>query len=179
MPLVGGGGAPNVAGGSNPAGTGTSLNYVGNLCYAYSGQFGESTSPQTTLNFTTGSELIRGVIQFNCFVDPTDPTSGSRGSCTISLDSQPIATIKADGLSETTPSSESQALIIPPFTTVTATIGIGTTRPTTNDFIMFSKDNKANLSDLPGYYAEVEMKNYRRDYAELFAVSSEVFESSK
>ena len=36
MALVGGGGAPNVAG-SNPAGVGSSLNYVGNLVYAYSG----------------------------------------------------------------------------------------------------------------------------------------------
>ena len=64
-------------------------------------------------------------------------------------------------------------------TTVTATIGIGTTRPTTNDFIMFSKDNKANLSDLPGYYAEVEMKNDATTAAEMFAVGSEMFASSK
>jgi hypothetical protein len=64
-------------------------------------------------------------------------------------------------------------------TTVTATIGIGTTRPTANDFIMFSKDNKANLSDLPGYYAEVEMKNDATTAAEMFAVGSEMFASSK
>jgi hypothetical protein len=64
-------------------------------------------------------------------------------------------------------------------TTITVTIAIGATRPTTNDFIMFSKDNKANLSDLPGYYAEVEMKNDATDAAEIFAVGSEMFASSK
>ena len=36
MALIGGGGAGNVAGG-NPSGTGTSLNYIGDHCYAYSG----------------------------------------------------------------------------------------------------------------------------------------------
>jgi hypothetical protein len=44
---------------------------------------------------------------------------------------------------------------------------------------MFSKDNKANLSDLPGYYAEVEMKNDATTAAEMFAVGSEMFASSK
>tara|TARA_R100000995_G_C3481704_1_gene124310 strand:- start:644 stop:976 length:333 start_codon:yes stop_codon:yes gene_type:complete len=64
-------------------------------------------------------------------------------------------------------------------TTITATIATGTTRPTSNDFIMFSKDNKANLSDLPGYYAEVEMKNDATVAAEMYAVGSEMFASSK
>jgi hypothetical protein len=44
---------------------------------------------------------------------------------------------------------------------------------------MFSKDNKANLSSLLGYYAEVEFKNNSTDEAELFSIGSEVFESSK
>jgi len=51
--------------------------------------------------------------------------------------------------------------------------------PTLTDFIMFSKDNKANLSSALGYYAEVEMKNASPDKAELFAVGAGVFESSK
>ena len=64
-------------------------------------------------------------------------------------------------------------------TAITVTIAAGATRPTTNDFIMFSKDNKANLSDLPGYYAEVEMVHTGPQPAELYAVSSEVTGSSK
>jgi len=47
------------------------------------------------------------------------------------------------------------------------------------DFIFFGKNQTTGTSGMTGYYAEVEMKNYRKDYAELFAVSSEVFESSK
>ena len=51
--------------------------------------------------------------------------------------------------------------------------------PPNQPFIMFSKDNKANLSSLLGYYAEVEFKNNSIDEAELFSVGSEIFESSK
>ena len=47
MPLVGGGGAGNIAGG-NPAGTGTSLNYIGNHAYAYSGNFSSTGTDDTT-----------------------------------------------------------------------------------------------------------------------------------
>jgi len=47
------------------------------------------------------------------------------------------------------------------------------------DFIMFSKDNKANLSSLLGYYAEVKFVNNSPDEAELFSVGSEIFGSSK
>ncbi len=46
-------------------------------------------------------------------------------------------------------------------------------------FILFSKDNKANLSSVLGYYADVKMSNNSKKHAELFAVSMESFESSK
>ena len=45
--------------------------------------------------------------------------------------------------------------------------------------ILFSKDNKANLSSIDGYYAEVKMKNDDTVASELYAVGSEIFESSK
>ena len=61
----------------------------------------------------------------------------------------------------------------------TVTAVTSTTRPTTSNFIMFSKDNKANLSSLSGYYAEVEMKNDETSAVELYAVGSEIFTSSK
>ena len=47
------------------------------------------------------------------------------------------------------------------------------------DFIMFSKDNKANLSSLLGYYAETTFLNDSPYEAELFATSTEFSESSK
>tara|TARA_R110000765_G_scaffold103950_2_gene193670 strand:- start:6551 stop:6907 length:357 start_codon:yes stop_codon:yes gene_type:complete len=46
-------------------------------------------------------------------------------------------------------------------------------------FFMFSKDNKANLTSLTGYYAEARFINEDIEKAELFAVGSEVVESSK
>ena len=46
-------------------------------------------------------------------------------------------------------------------------------------FILFSKDNKANLSSILGYYADVKLVNNSRQYAEMFSVGMEIFESSK
>lgn len=51
--------------------------------------------------------------------------------------------------------------------------------PNSNDFIMFSKDNKVNLSSLTGYYAEAQFVNDSTVEAELFAVSTDVYGSSK
>ena len=48
-----------------------------------------------------------------------------------------------------------------------------------NTFIMFSKNNKVNSSSLKGYYAELEFVNNSNKKIELFAVSSEISESSK
>ena len=50
---------------------------------------------------------------------------------------------------------------------------------TTSSFILFSKTALVNTSGLKGYYAEAQFKNDSTDYAELFLVGSEVFESSK
>jgi len=47
--------------------------------------------------------------------------------------------------------------------------------PTSSDFIMFAKDNSGVL----GYYARVKFINDSKGPIELFAVGSEVFESSK
>ena len=62
---------------------------------------------------------------------------------------------------------------------ITCEIGAGTIRPTQTSFILFSKDNKANLTSVLGYYANVQFRNDSTDYAELFAVGSEIVESSK
>ena len=51
--------------------------------------------------------------------------------------------------------------------------------PLAGTFIMFSKDNKANLNSLLGYYAKIRFTNNSTDKAELFSVGCEVFESSK
>ena len=53
---------------SNPAGTGVNLNYIGNRVYAHSGALTEVGSLTTALEFTTGSELIIGKMQFDGFM---------------------------------------------------------------------------------------------------------------
>tara|TARA_R100001126_G_C4814742_1_gene143680 strand:+ start:475 stop:801 length:327 start_codon:yes stop_codon:yes gene_type:complete len=54
-----------------------------------------------------------------------------------------------------------------------------TNSPSTDDFIMFSKDPIVNNSSLLGYYAEVKLLNNSTEKAELFALGSEITQSSK
>tara|TARA_R110000824_G_scaffold86877_1_gene214570 strand:+ start:165 stop:539 length:375 start_codon:yes stop_codon:yes gene_type:complete len=49
----------------------------------------------------------------------------------------------------------------------------------TNTFIMFSKNDVANLGDVKGYFAEVKLENDSTEKIELFSVGSEINESSK
>jgi len=51
--------------------------------------------------------------------------------------------------------------------------------PPNGSFILFSKDNKANLSSALGYYAEIKFKNSSTTTSELFGVGLGTFESSK
>ena len=62
---------------------------------------------------------------------------------------------------------------------ITVDINVEAIRPTLTSFILFSKTASTNTSGLKGYYAETQFKNDSEEYAELFLVGSEVFESSK
>ena len=64
-------------------------------------------------------------------------------------------------------------------TTIPASSTTNTVCDDNPSFIMFSKDNKANLSSILAYYASVTFKNDSTDKAELFNVGTDVFESSK
>ena len=64
--------------------------------------------------------------------------------------------------------------VAPTVTIITTTNCVGT-----GSFIMFTKDNKVNMSSLLGYYAAVEFKNSSGEKAELFNVGTSFFESSK
>ena len=50
---------------------------------------------------------------------------------------------------------------------------------TTSHMILFSKDSAVNMSSILGYYSEVKLTNTSTSEAELFQVSTEMFESSK
>ena len=62
---------------------------------------------------------------------------------------------------------------------IIADMNPNTAPPTVDSFIFFSKDNKANLSSILGYYAEIEFRNNSQQEGELFSAGCEVFESSK
>ena len=51
--------------------------------------------------------------------------------------------------------------------------------PNPDDFIMFSKDNKVNLSSLLGYYSLLKLGNNSTSKAEMFSVGANFIESSK
>ena len=49
-------------------------------------------------------------------------------------------------------------------------------------FILFSKDNKANMNSVLGYYAELKLKNtniIHANHNEIFSIAVDMFESSK
>ena len=50
---------------------------------------------------------------------------------------------------------------------------------TSQHYIFFSKDNRANMSGILGYYALVEYRNYTKNQAEIFATGTEYASSSK
>tara|TARA_R100000544_G_scaffold32678_1_gene19045 strand:+ start:163 stop:513 length:351 start_codon:yes stop_codon:yes gene_type:complete len=78
--------------------------------------------------------------------------------------------------------SSSNALLIGVITAVSQnsiTVNNVVNTPSQNMFIMFSKDDTINRSNVLGYYARVKMVNHSKEKIELFTVGSEVLISSK
>ena len=123
MALVGGGGAGNVAG-SNPAGVGFSLNYVGDepgYAYAYSGAFDNSTSDVKCMDFTTGAHFIVGQFTFNGPArQPASgsPSPGSTVAFSLKLDEQNIGVYKVNTTENDQPNQNFQEILIPPFSRI-------------------------------------------------------------
>jgi hypothetical protein len=117
MPLIGGGGAGNTAG-SNPTGTSSGLNFVGESCYAFSGSFGVLDSAQTLLEFDTGNKTIKATIGCCGPVNPASIGAGSIGLFRIYLNGLTVAQVKIGSSDEAQPCQEEQTIIIPPYTTV-------------------------------------------------------------
>ena len=124
MALVGGGGAPNVAG-SNPTGIGSTLNYYrteeGTFVYAYAGLFDSATSEFTLLSFTTGDRLIKGEFILNGSVLFTaDSHLGGNTAYKINANEQTISTTKIDttGTDVGMPMTNVQPVILAPYTKI-------------------------------------------------------------
>jgi len=112
MALIGGGGAGNVAGG-NPSGTGSSLNYIGDHCYAYSGRINSnaaSSADATMLDFSTGSQYIEAKLGFI-----EDNKGAETVYFSVFMDGQEVIKNQYDGAPENE-LSQPMYLIIPPYT---------------------------------------------------------------
>ena len=117
MALIGGGGSPNVSGGANPAGTGSSINYIGKHAYANSGTFEATTSAQTVLQFTTASGYIVGTLQLNSAIQFSN-VSVRQSAARISFDGQIVAILSAGDANEDAPLSQATEILLPPYTNV-------------------------------------------------------------
>ena len=116
MALIGGGGAGNVAG-SNPTGTGGSLNYIGDHCYAYSGGFGATTTAQTTLEFETGGQYIVGEMLTLGGV-AFDTTGGLKSAFRISINGEVVAVTLIDNQTDHSTSNNSIPMLLAPYSRV-------------------------------------------------------------
>jgi len=100
----------------NPSGTGTSLNYIGNHCYAYSGVVGVNDTEKALLKFSTGNEYIRAIIQFNGGA----AGGGDNYIYRVKYDSQIVQEYVTNSNTDDAPNQKLN-LIIPPFTNVECT----------------------------------------------------------
>ena len=104
------------------ASVGPGIRYAGDYVYAYSGTFQSSTTAQTVIETTTGSGIIVGEFQLNGPVQAAEPNVGTICTGDIKFNGETIAIIKTDTASESQPGSESQKVIIPPFTTISVSV---------------------------------------------------------
>ena len=109
----------------NTASTGLNLNVIGEHAYAYNST-PASTTASTILSFTSGNYYVKGWIQFNGFVQPSNPAAGTSGTLDISFNGQTVIILKTETELETSsPHSIRCPIIIPPLTTVSASIDAG------------------------------------------------------
>ena len=64
-------------------------------------------------------------------------------------------------------------------TDFTLTVAPTVNTPSPGDYVLFAKNRLVNTSSLRGYFANAKFENDSIELAELYAVSSEITESSK
>ena len=97
----------------------------GKHCYAYNST-PSSTTASIILSFTSGPGMIKGWIQFNGFVQPSNPAAGTSGTLDVMFNGESVIILKTETELETSsPHSIRCPIIIPPLTAVTASIDAG------------------------------------------------------
>ena len=119
MALVGGGGAGNVAG-SNPAGIGNTLNYIGDHVYGYSGAVAldNTQNENTYMEFTTGNTYIVGTVQVNN-LDEGAATDDMLYK--VYFDEQVVQSYRVGSANVYTSPDNTIPILIPPYTAVKIT----------------------------------------------------------
>jgi hypothetical protein len=90
------------------------------FCYAYN-YYATTATARSVLTFQTNSEYIVGTIQLNAGVDDDDPSQATvQSTALIQFNNNNISLLAASSgaTPDRRPSSNTQELIIPPFTTV-------------------------------------------------------------
>jgi len=97
------------------------------FAYAYSGLYKATTSFQEVLSFRTESEYIIGILQLNSGLDLSSPANRVTNSALIKFNGVSVSFIAAGTLTDDSPTSQTQALVIPPSTTVTVEVDSSST----------------------------------------------------
>jgi len=100
--------------------TGLGFRYISEFVYAYSGTFQASTSPQTVFEGISGAGVIVGEFQYNQPVDPESPQNDETSAVEIKFNDQTVSimrVVEGSGYG----AFVTQKVIIPPFTTISAT----------------------------------------------------------
>jgi hypothetical protein len=106
--------ASNPVAGSNPSGTGASVNYVGNHAYAYSGIVTVGTNYTSLLEFSTGANYITSNIQFY-----SASITGADINMKVSLNSEAIIESAYNQQGQLDPVGyEGHIVLIPPYSSV-------------------------------------------------------------
>jgi len=118
MAIVGGAGNPVGGSFTGPA---EALEIIGDHAYAYSGLHAASTTPANHLDFTSGNYYFVGRLYLNGAVAPGS-TNGQDSTCELSFNGVSVALIRTRCDADDQPSTQSNDIIIPPYTDVTANV---------------------------------------------------------
>ena len=115
-----------------------------------------------TINFTNDINNTSLQIKDIAYYIPENNITSNYATGFISSDQDPIEIGQITGITNSSILVETNISTLPSGT-----------------FIMFQKDRSVNNTSLLGYYAEVKLTNNSTEKAELFALNSEITQSSK
>jgi len=97
------------------------LSIIGGHAYAYSGGVESSTSEQTILNFTTGTDYIVATLTMTAPIRMAAITQGVHRGYQLNFNGLTVGLYKLQSTDEDMPSDTEAQILIPPFTRVILT----------------------------------------------------------